>query len=62
MLEAEVQSQILALYFNEKKSIRQIAKVVGVDRKTVRRIVDRRKINLERSLLKELLLMIIKIK
>lgn len=48
MLEAEVQSQILALYFNEKKSIRQIANIVCVDRKTVRRVIERKKIQLEK--------------
>ena len=49
MLEAEIQSKVLALYFNDKKSIRQIARIVEVDRKTVRRIVDRKKVHLERG-------------
>lgn len=49
MLEAEVQSKVLSLYFNEKKSIRQIAIIVEVDRKTVRRIIDRKKVHLERQ-------------
>lgn len=48
MLEAEVQTQILALYFNEKKSIRKIALLIGVDRKTVRRIIERKKVHLEK--------------
>ena len=48
MLEAELQSQVLNLYFNEKKSIRRIAIIVGVDRKTVRRIIDRKQIRLDR--------------
>ena len=48
MLEAEMQAQILALYFNEKKSIRRISQIVGVDRKTVRRVVERRKVHLEK--------------
>lgn len=48
MIEAELQSQVLNLYFNEKKSIRRIAIIVGVDRKTVRRIIDRKQIRLER--------------
>jgi DNA-binding transcriptional regulator LsrR (DeoR family) len=39
MLEAELQAQILSLYFNDKKSIRQIALKIGVDRKTVRRVI-----------------------
>ena len=49
MLEAEIQSKVLALYFNEKKYIRQIARIVEVDRKTIRRIVDRKKVHLERQ-------------
>lgn len=49
MLEAEIQSKVLALFFSEKKSIRQIASIVEVDRKTVRRIVDRKNIQLERQ-------------
>jgi transposase len=48
MLSAEQQSQILNLYFNEKKSVRHIAKIIGVDRKTVRRVIDRRSIQLEK--------------
>lgn len=47
MLDAETQSRILNLYFNEKKSIRYIAKLVGVDRKSVKRIITRRSIQLE---------------
>ena len=37
MLEAEIQAKVLSLYLNEKKSIRDIARIMGVDRKTVRR-------------------------
>ncbi|MCB0406900.1 MAG: IS21 family transposase [Bdellovibrionales bacterium] len=48
MLEAEVQSKILNLYFNEKKSIRRIAQLVGVDRKAVKRVIHRRSIQLEK--------------
>ena len=48
MLEAELQSKILNLHFNDKKSIRQISIIVGVDRKTVRRIIDRKNIQLEK--------------
>lgn len=35
MLEAELQSKILNLHFNDKKSIRQISIIVGVDRKNI---------------------------
>ena len=48
MLEAEIQARIFSLYWNEKKSIRRIAEIVGVDRKTVRRVIDRKKVILER--------------
>jgi transposase len=44
MLEAEVQARIFSLYWNEKKSVRKIAELVGVDRKTVKRIIDRKKV------------------
>ncbi len=44
MLDAETQSKILSYYFNDKKSIRSIANLIGVDRKTVKRIVTRKKI------------------
>ena len=49
MLEAEVQARIISLYWNEKKSVRRIAEIVGVDRKTVRRVIDRKKVILERQ-------------
>lgn len=41
MLEAEIQARVFSLYWNEKKSIRKIAELVGVDRKTVKRIKPR---------------------
>lgn len=47
MLDAETQSKILSLYFNDKRSVRYIAKVVGVDRKTVTRVIQRRSIQLD---------------
>lgn len=50
MLEAELQSKIISLYWNEKKSIRRISELVGVDRKTVRRVIDRRKVVLEKTI------------
>lgn len=48
MLEAEIQARIFSLYWNEKKSIRKIAELVGVDRKTVKRIIDRKQVILDR--------------
>lgn len=50
MLEAEKQTEILHLHFSQKCSIRSIAKKVGVDRKTVRRVIDVKKVRLERKL------------
>ena len=46
MLTPEIQSEILALSFGEKKSIRSIASTLGVTRKTVRRLIERRQVNL----------------
>ena len=50
MLEAEKQAEILHLHFNQKSSIRSIAKKVGVDRKTVKRVIDAKRVKLERKL------------
>lgn len=49
MLEAEIQARIFSLYWNEKKSVRKIAELVGVDRKTVKRIIERKQVILERQ-------------
>lgn len=49
MLDAETQSKILAYYFNDKKSVRAIAHLTGVDRKTVSRIITRKKIETEQK-------------
>lgn len=47
MLEAEIQAKILSFYFMDKKSIRSIANLLGVDRKTVSRVIARRKVELD---------------
>lgn len=44
LLPVEVQAEILTRYFSDKHSVRSIAREMGVDRKTVRRLVDRRKV------------------
>lgn len=49
MLDAETQSKILAYFFNDKKSVRTIANLVGVDRKTVSRVISRKKIETEQK-------------
>lgn len=50
MLEADVQAKILSLHFSDKKSIRAISILVGVDRKTVKRIINRKQVALEKRL------------
>jgi predicted transcriptional regulator len=49
MLKAEVQAKILSLFLNEKKSIRAIANAIGIDRKTVNRIIKRKQVALDRQ-------------
>lgn len=46
MLTPEIQSEMLALYFAEKKSVRSIALQFGVARATVRKVLKRRQVNL----------------
>jgi transposase len=46
MLTPEVQAEILTLHFTDRRSIRSIAREVGLDRKTVRRVIERRQIEL----------------
>ena len=48
-LTVEQQGEILTQYFTEKKSIRSIAREIGVDRKTVRRVIERRSVVMARS-------------
>jgi transposase len=50
MLDAEIQARILSLYFSDKKSVRAISILVGVDRKTVRRVIDRKQVALIKRL------------
>jgi len=42
MLSAEQQARILSLYFSEKKKIRWIARELGINRKTVTAVIERR--------------------
>ncbi len=49
MLSAEVQAEILNLYFSEKRSIRSIAEQFGIHRKSVERVVRRRSVQLGRQ-------------
>jgi transposase len=44
----EIQSQILSMHYGRKIGIRSIARELGLDRKTVRSIVQRRRVNIDR--------------
>lgn len=46
MLTPELQAEILAMYFGQKKGSRAIARSLGVGRKAVRRVIERRKVAL----------------
>jgi transposase len=46
MLSPEIQSQILALHFGQERSLRSIEKELGVSRKSIRRVIERRSVEL----------------
>ncbi len=46
-IEAEVQAEILALYYSNKLPVRRIARKFGINRVTVRRIVERKRVQTE---------------
>ena len=46
MLTPEQQAEILALYFNEKRPVRSIARILGINRDSVRNVVKRRSVSL----------------
>jgi len=46
MISAEVQAQILTLYFTDKRSMESISRELGINRKTVMRVVQRREVKL----------------
>lgn len=48
LLPPETQAEILTQYFSDKKSIRSIAREIGVDRKTISRVVSRRSVVMAR--------------
>lgn len=49
MLSPEVQAQILTLYYSDKRSKESISRELGINRKTVIRVVERREVLLEAS-------------
>lgn len=50
MISIEVQAEFLTRFFTEKQSVRQIAKAFGLNRRSVRRIVDRRTLSDKRKI------------
>ena len=50
VIEAEKQAEILHLHFSQSRSVRWIASKVGVDRKTVKRVLFAKRVKLERGL------------
>lgn len=46
MISAEIQAQILTLYFTDKRSMESISRELGINRKTVMRVVQRREVRL----------------
>jgi transposase len=54
VLSAENQAEVLTKYYTEKKSIRSIALEMGVDRKTIKRVVARRNVVTTKSVSKRL--------
>lgn len=46
MLKAEIQAEILSLHYGEGKSARTIAKALGINRRTVARVIARRAVQL----------------
>lgn len=50
MMSAELQAEILTLYFTEKCSVRSISIRLGLHRRSVQRVIDRRSVQLQRGL------------
>jgi transposase len=49
VLTPENQAEVLTRYFTDKQSIRSIAREFGVDRKTIRRVIERRSVTMARK-------------
>ena len=49
MLTPEQQAEILALRFNDKRSVRSIARLLNITRDSVDRVIKRRSVNLVRQ-------------
>jgi transposase len=46
MISPEIQAQILTLYYSDKRSMESISRELGINRKTVIRVVERREVRL----------------
>lgn len=46
MLDVTVQAEILTLYYTHKHPVRQIAKLLNINRRSVQRVIDRRSVQL----------------
>lgn len=49
VLEVDLQAEILAMYFGKKRSVRSIARELGLNRKSVARVIDRRAVAEKRA-------------
>lgn len=49
MLKAEIQAQILSLHYGEGKSARAISQILGINRRSVARVIERRAVRLAPS-------------
>lgn len=49
VLTPENQAEVLTQYFSEKRSLRSIAREMGVDRKTIKRVIERRSVAMARA-------------
>lgn len=47
MLDVNIQAEILTLYYTQKYAVRQIAKTLNVNRRSVQRVIDRRSVQLQ---------------
>jgi transposase len=48
MLEAEIQAEILARYYARHEKVRHIAKDLGINRRSVQRVISRKSVSVER--------------
>ena len=47
MLDVNIQAEILTLYYTQKYAVRQIAKTLNINRRSVQRVIDRRSVQLQ---------------